>query len=282
MSLRMKGIAVFLLALCCCLSGTQGQGDHEDQKARCPSDICSLMKELISIGEKLGTMGEKLGTMGDNLRLMETRLQTSENEVEELKRLTGGRPQVAFSATLRETGTGDTGLFTTPIPLQYKKVFSNTGSSYNPATGIFTATVKGMYYFHFTMMNNLNAPPNSVVCLTKNGQRLVSVWDTVGTDAHDSGSNAVVIPLEVGDNVYVELQANRCKHPSPLAQLGPGPGCRAHPLHTLSAPGMTPPEAPHPSTTPPLGQDTLKGEVRGVREETSRAQEWNVTVTHLN
>ncbi|XP_023866520.1 complement C1q and tumor necrosis factor-related protein 9 [Salvelinus sp. IW2-2015] len=112
---------------------------------------------------------------------------------------------VAFSATLRETSTGHIGPFTTPIPLQYK-VFSNTGSSYNPATGIFTATVKGMYYFRF-MMNNLNTPPNSVVCLTKNGQRLVSVWDTVGTDAR--GSDAVVIPLEVGDNVYVELQANR-------------------------------------------------------------------------
>ncbi|XP_041718798.1 complement C1q-like protein 2 [Coregonus clupeaformis] len=208
-ALRMKGIAVFLLALCCCLSGTQGQGDHEDQKACCPSDTGSLMKELISIGEKLGAMGEKLGTMGDNLRLMETRLQTSENEVEELKRLTGGRPQVAFSATLRETGHGNTGPFTTPIPLQYKKVFSNTGSSYNPATGIFTATVKGMYYFRFTMMNNQNDTPNSVVRLTKNGQGLVSVWDTVGTDAQDSGSNAVVIPLEVGDNVYVELQANR-------------------------------------------------------------------------
>ncbi|XP_041737634.1 protein HP-25 homolog 1-like [Coregonus clupeaformis] len=136
--------------------------------------------------------------MGDNLRLMETRLQTSQ-------------PQVAFSATLQETGNaaGNTGPFTTPIPLQYKKVFSNNGSSYNPATGIFTATVKGMYYFRFSMMNNLNATPNSVVCLTKNGQRLVSVWDTAGSDANDIDSNAVVIPLEVGDNVYVELKANR-------------------------------------------------------------------------
>jgi hypothetical protein len=58
-------------------------------------------------------------------------------------------------------------------------------------------------------MNNLNTPPNSVVCLTKNGQRLVSVWDTVGTDGHDSGSNSVVIPLEVGDHVHVELRDNR-------------------------------------------------------------------------
>uniref|UniRef100_A0AAY5L9M4 C1q domain-containing protein n=1 Tax=Esox lucius TaxID=8010 RepID=A0AAY5L9M4_ESOLU len=209
MHFRMKDMAVLMLALCCCLSGTQAQGNNDNQKTCCLSDTCSLAKELVSIGEKLGTMVEKQGTMGDNLRLMETRLQTSEKEVEELKRLTAGQPKVAFSATLRESGSGDTGPFKTPTPLQYKKVFSNTGNSYNPATGVFAATVKGMYYFRFTMMNNLNSTPNSVVCLTKNGQRLVSVWDTAGNDSHDSGSNAVVIPLEVGDQVYVELQANK-------------------------------------------------------------------------
>ena len=75
--------------------------------------------------------------------------------------------------------------------------------------GIFTASVKGMYYFRFSMMNNLIATPNSVVSLMKNDQRLVSVWDTSGTDSNDSGSNAAVIPLEVGDNVYIKLLANR-------------------------------------------------------------------------
>ena len=69
--------------------------------------------------------------------------------------------------------------------------------------------VKGMYFFRFSMFNNLNPTPNSVVCLTKNGQKLTSVWDTSGSDSNDMGSNAVVIPLEVGDQVYVELQANR-------------------------------------------------------------------------
>ncbi|XP_034150878.1 complement C1q-like protein 2 [Esox lucius] len=205
----MNGITVCLLALCCCLSETQAQENNQDQKACCLSNPGCLMKELVSIGEKLGTMVEKQGTMGDNLRLMETRLQTSEKEVEELKKIIDGQPKVAFSVALRESGSGDTGPFTTNTPLQYKKVFSNTDNCYNPATGIFSATVKGMYYFRFSMMNNLKEHPNSVVCLIKNGQRLASVWDTNGPDANDSGSNAAVIPLEVGDQVYVELQANR-------------------------------------------------------------------------
>ncbi|XP_034150877.1 complement C1q-like protein 2 [Esox lucius] len=205
----MKGFSVlFLLVAPGCLLSVS-LGDNQDQKACCLSDTGCLMKELISIGEKLGTMLEKQGTMADNLRLMETRLQTSEKEVEELKRLTGGQPKVAFSAALRESGSGDTGPFTTDTPLQYKKVFSNTGNCYNPATGVFTAQVKGMYYFRFTLRNNLHSTPNSVAWLSKNSQRLVSVWDANGSDSNDHGSNAVVIPLEVGDNVYVVLQAKR-------------------------------------------------------------------------
>lgn len=76
-------------------------------------------------------------------------------------------------------------------------------------TGIFTAMVKGMYFFRFSMFNNLNPVANSVVSLRKNSVLLTSVWDTSGSDSNDMGSNAVVIPLEVGDNVYVTLQASR-------------------------------------------------------------------------
>ncbi|KAI9539629.1 hypothetical protein NQZ68_005711 [Dissostichus eleginoides] len=59
------------------------------------------------------------------------------------------------------------------------------------------------------MYNNVSPTPNSVVSLMKNDVWLMSVWDNSGSDANDSGSNAVVIPLEVGDHVYVDLQANR-------------------------------------------------------------------------
>uniref|UniRef100_A0A3B5MEK0 C1q domain-containing protein n=1 Tax=Xiphophorus couchianus TaxID=32473 RepID=A0A3B5MEK0_9TELE len=118
-----------------------------------------------------------------------------------------GTPRVAFSAAL--PGSGNTGPFTTATPLTYKKVFSNTGNCYNPSTGIFTATVSGMYFFRFSMFNNMTPAPNSVVSLMKNSERLTSVWDTAATDIHDSGSNAVVISLKVGDNVYVQLEPNR-------------------------------------------------------------------------
>ncbi|XP_010873133.1 complement C1q-like protein 2 [Esox lucius] len=212
--MRVFSVVFLLLAPGCLLSVSLG--DNQEQKACCLSDPGCLMKELVSIGEKLGTMLEKQGTMGDNLRLMETRLQTSEKEVEELKRLTGGQPKVAFSAALRPSGSGETGPFNADTALQYKKVFSNTGNCYNSATGVFTAQVKGMYYFRFTLRNNWQSAPNSVAWLSKNDQRLVSVWDNDGSDLNDSGSNAVVIPLEVGDQVYVVLQAKRLIYDDPM------------------------------------------------------------------
>ncbi|XP_054464067.1 complement C1q-like protein 2 [Anoplopoma fimbria] len=148
--------------------------------------------------------------MAEKITLLETKLLKTEEEVLALRSLTAkGKSEVAFSAALRDTGSGDIGPFSTGTVLKYKKVFSNHGNSYNPATGIFTAQVSGTYFFRYSMFNNLQATPSSVTSLMKNGERLTSVWDTAGTDSHDMGSNAVVIPLTVGDNVYVELQANR-------------------------------------------------------------------------
>ncbi|XP_063073995.1 complement C1q-like protein 3 [Engraulis encrasicolus] len=153
----------------------------------------------------LSSVTQSIAMVMEKVKVLETRLEKSQKDVEELRGLIGGRPQVAFSAALRDSGSGDIGPFTVSTPLKYKKVFSNTGNSYNPSTGVFTALVKGMYFFQFSMFNNLKSPPNSVVSLMKNSERLVSVWETTGSDSNDMGSNAVVITLEIGDHVYAEL-----------------------------------------------------------------------------
>uniref|UniRef100_A0A3B5B482 Complement C1q-like protein 2 n=2 Tax=Stegastes partitus TaxID=144197 RepID=A0A3B5B482_9TELE len=205
----MKKIAALILAFSCCLCEPQTHDGNDKANQGTTSvgycDICSR----TSLTQNLGAVGEKIANMDEKISLLETKLQNTEKEVLELRSLTGGTPRVAFSAALRESGSGDTGPFNTATPLKYRRVFSNTGSSYNPSTGIFTAVVKGMYFFRFSMFNNLRSVPSSVVSLMKNSERLTSVWDTSGSDSNDMGSNAVVILLEVGDNVYVELQANR-------------------------------------------------------------------------
>uniref|UniRef100_A0A3B3QBT0 C1q domain-containing protein n=1 Tax=Paramormyrops kingsleyae TaxID=1676925 RepID=A0A3B3QBT0_9TELE len=116
-------------------------------------------------------------------------------------------PRVAFSAALRESGSGNIGPFQTDTALKYAKVFTNIGSSYNPSTGIFTAMVKGVYYFRFTAFNNIDGTANTNIVLMKNTERTVSMWDKAGQDFNDSASTAVVLQLEVGDNVYVQLKS---------------------------------------------------------------------------
>ncbi|XP_056262469.1 complement C1q-like protein 3 [Pseudoliparis swirei] len=205
----MKTIAVLILAFSCCVCEVP-VNENDANGRRCPgssgcSDICSL----TSMSQTLGAVEQKVAHMAEQIALLEAKLLDTKSEVLELRSLTAGKPQVAFSATLMESGSREVGPFTINTPLKYKKVFSNIGRSYNPSTGIFTALVGGTHFFRFSMFNNLSPTPNSVVSLMKNDERLVSVWDTSGTDSNDMGSNAVVVALQPGDNVYVDLQANR-------------------------------------------------------------------------
>ncbi|KAL2091145.1 hypothetical protein ACEWY4_013408 [Coilia grayii] len=190
----MKTIAVLFLALGCCLCEPQNSGHIQQSGGSTSSCIpCSCPKDDDYLARKVA--------------LLESKLQKTEKDVSELRSLVEGRPQVAFSAALLDSGNGNVGPFPGATPLKYKKVFSNTGSSYNPSTGIFTALVKGMYFFRLSMFNQQIPTPKSVVNLMKNSQIVATIWDMGGTDLNDTGSNAVVIPLDVGDNVYVQLMA---------------------------------------------------------------------------
>ncbi|KAJ0001173.1 hypothetical protein NQD34_006193 [Periophthalmus magnuspinnatus] len=193
----MMQTVVLLLLISCAVNGAQ-DNLNEAKPAQCCDGSVSMA---------VGALTEKVANLMDKLTQVETKLDQTETELTQLKSITLGTPKVAFSASLYETGSGNTGPFNTATPLKYKNVFSNFGSNYNPATGIFTATIKGVYFFRFSMYSNHS--PNSVVSLKKNGERVVSVWDTATSDSTDMGSNAAVFPLEAGDTVYVELAANR-------------------------------------------------------------------------
>uniref|UniRef100_A0A671Q2L2 Cerebellin 17 n=1 Tax=Sinocyclocheilus anshuiensis TaxID=1608454 RepID=A0A671Q2L2_9TELE len=99
----------------------------------------------------------------------------SENQLEGIKK----ENAVAFSADLGIRG--DLGPQNTEITLTFNNIFTNIGNNYNPETGLFTAPVKGVYYFRFT------------ACGTQNRQSLGAIgqWP--------------VLQLEVGDIVCVKL-----------------------------------------------------------------------------
>ncbi|KAK2915769.1 hypothetical protein Q8A67_000143 [Cirrhinus molitorella] len=96
----------------------------------------------------------------------------TQSQVEELRKENRDR-EIAFSASMIQSGSGHVGPFTTEITLTYRNIFTNIGNAYNPITGIFTAPLKGVYRFSFSVYGIINANP-STASIMKNGQRVVT------------------------------------------------------------------------------------------------------------
>uniref|UniRef100_A0A3P9LWA1 C1q domain-containing protein n=1 Tax=Oryzias latipes TaxID=8090 RepID=A0A3P9LWA1_ORYLA len=70
--------------------------------------------------------------------------------------------------------------------------------------GIFTAPVKGLYYFRVTGIAGSNGELNAG--LKKNGQNMFAIYQKAGTQA--GATNGMALELEQGDRVYVQIWPN--------------------------------------------------------------------------
>ncbi|XP_039473938.1 complement C1q tumor necrosis factor-related protein 3-like [Oreochromis aureus] len=169
---RMKIIMFFpLLLLVCSVSADQTETAVQQS---CPQDTHAVLRELTA------SLTERI-----------TVLQR-ENQVK----------QVAFSASLLDQGDGYTGPFNAHTTLIFKYVVTNIGNAYNKHTGIFTAPVRGVYHFLWTIYGHGEIPVGAV--LFRNEEHISLAYERPRSGGV-SASNAASLLLEAGDQVSVRL-----------------------------------------------------------------------------
>ncbi|XP_029313437.1 uncharacterized protein LOC115025384 [Cottoperca gobio] len=153
---------------------------------------------------RVTTSEKEAAALREELDVSKTELQLTRNKLDEIERTIADTPKLAFSAGL--STSGKIGPFNTETTLVYKRVFTNIGGAYNSNTGIFTAPVKGVYYFRFTAFS-MQRGDWMAVNLYHNTQRLLHNSEIA--DHHTFIANALILQLEQGSVVYMRLH-NGC------------------------------------------------------------------------
>uniref|UniRef100_A0A672KBB8 Cerebellin 7 n=1 Tax=Sinocyclocheilus grahami TaxID=75366 RepID=A0A672KBB8_SINGR len=208
---------LLLLFSCSTLSEVQ-QKEKEEQAEGTERLKVEESSVLLAFGEfqpQIFTwIQSELAELKSTVSCLKNTLQVTEEQLEQLKRKGNllsvlisqneKKDKVAFAATLGNTGS--LGPFNTEITLVYKDVFVNEGRAYNPTTGIFTAFVKGVYFFTFSGHNHSSKPMS--LRLLKNEQQMITVYNHPQGGRYETASNSISLTLEKGDQVYMRLREN--------------------------------------------------------------------------
>ncbi|KAL2103093.1 hypothetical protein ACEWY4_002261 [Coilia grayii] len=176
--------------------------------------------KLIVMAERLEASETKVGALERGLVASETkvenaaqeaeltavkiRLAATETEVDHLETEIKAAPKVAFSAGLTDSGFRGSG--STDLNLVFSRVITNVGQAYNSGSGFFTAPVRGVYYFRFTVRDDLSSRAMTIR-MCKNGQQLMYLWESDTDGSPTYLSSGLTLQLEVGDVVNMVLPA---------------------------------------------------------------------------
>ncbi|XP_073704141.1 complement C1q-like protein 4 [Garra rufa] len=177
------------------------------------NDSCSTNVNIYAELEKLKNMEERIQNLEEMNEALKIIVQDSQNQLKSLQ-MENQAKKVAFSAGLLESGRGNTGPFHTGKTLVYKKVFSNIGGAYDSNTGIFTAPMKGAYYFRF--YGHCHGGPTMAISLLKNGETQCSLH-SFKPASNGNASNGVVLTLETGDKISTRLWQNTWVYDDPAS-----------------------------------------------------------------
>ncbi|XP_049448443.1 heavy metal-binding protein HIP-like isoform X2 [Epinephelus fuscoguttatus] len=165
------------------------------------SQVNDLKAELMVTKVHVELLQRENSDLQTRLSSSESELLLSKSRIDQLERENTERPKVAFYTAL--TDAGPLGPYNTDITLKYSKVFTNIGNAYNPATGFFTAPVKGVYYLQFTVCGNLQGSMG--VELYKNNQQIMHNGERKEEGGAEYFTNSVVLELMAGDEIHLVL-----------------------------------------------------------------------------
>ncbi|XP_059190928.1 multimerin-2-like [Centropristis striata] len=173
--------------------------DLEKENADLQTRLSSSESELLISKSRIETLERENAVQAADLMSLETRLTATESKTSDLETENAER-KVAFYTAL--TNGGQVGPFNTDITLKYNKVFTNIGNAYKPSTGFFTAPVRGVYYFLFTMFGSRTGYMG--VKVYKNNQMIM--WNLeYKTGNWKYMTNSVVLELMAGDEIHLVL-----------------------------------------------------------------------------
>ncbi|XP_059214581.1 complement C1q-like protein 2 [Centropristis striata] len=212
----MRAVGLLLLLLALCGSGAQGElQEAETTKTTAPdiwAEVRALRDMVVELKVELRNVQAAVTDSESQVEELKaelmvtnvyTRLSSSESRIDTLERENTER-KVAFYTGL--TNSGDVGPFTSSTTLKYIKVFTNVGDAYNPSTGFFTAPVRGVYYFQFTLCGYLTGWMG--VQVYKNNQRIMYNLENKEGTGHEYMTNSVVLELMAGDEIHLVLPSS--------------------------------------------------------------------------
>lgn len=179
--------------------------DHTDELKSTRARVEKSENELQLLKPRMDDIQAQNAAQAADLSFLMERAKATEHQLDIQSTANPSPTQVAFYAAL--TNSGAVGPYNTPQLLKFTKVFTNVGQAYNASTGFFTAPVKGLYSLRFTVCSGLRDESVMGVMLFHNGRPIMYNLQTVnpGGGQFEYLSNAVVLELNVGDELYLVL-----------------------------------------------------------------------------
>ncbi|XP_062391170.1 heavy metal-binding protein HIP-like [Sardina pilchardus] len=166
------------------------------------AELTAVKTEVMNLIKANAAQETEMVKLKMETAAQETRLSASETEVENLKMETAVQPKVAFSAGLTDSGNIESG--NTDLNLVFTKIITNVGQAYSSTTGFFTAPVRGVYYFRFTVMDHLTSR-FMFIRMYKNGEQIMQLVEYDADGQATYLSSGATLQLEEGDVVNMRL-----------------------------------------------------------------------------